>query len=58
MILVGAKLSEVVWVLDIGRGQTFRGGCGCLILVGAKLSEGVRVLDIGRGQTFRGGVGA
>ena len=28
MILVGAKLSEVVWVLDIGRGQTFRGGEG------------------------------
>ena len=43
MILVGAKLSEGVWVLDIGR---------------AKLSEGVWVLDIGWGQTFRGGVGA
>ena len=28
MILVGAKLSEGVWVLDIGRGQTFRGGVG------------------------------
>ena len=28
MILVGAKLSEVVRVLDIGRGQTFRGGEG------------------------------
>ena len=34
MILVGAKLSEGVWVLDIGWGQTFRG---------------VRVLDIGVG---------
>ena len=43
MILVGAKLSEGVRVLDIGRGQTFRGG---------------GVLDIGWGQTFRGGVGA
>ena len=41
MILVGARLSEGVWVLDIGR---------------AKLSEGarLRVLDIGWGQTFRG----
>ena len=28
MILVGAKLSEGVWVLDIGWGQTFRGGEG------------------------------
>ena len=28
MILVGAKLSEGVRVLDIGRGQTFRGGVG------------------------------
>ena len=28
MILVGAKLSEVVRVLDIGWGQTFRGGVG------------------------------
>ena len=57
MILVGAKLSEVVWVLDIGWGQTFRGG-GVLDIGGAKLSEVVRVLDIGWGQTFRGGVGA
>ena len=28
MILVGAKLSEGVKVLDIGRGQTLRGGEG------------------------------
>ena len=28
MILVGARLSEGVRVLDIGRGQTFRGGVG------------------------------
>ena len=28
MILVGAKLSEGVRVLDIGWGQTFRGGVG------------------------------